>query len=122
MDFKDENLQFFFRYEFNEGVSQADKDLTLAILDRLNGYFVDTGSYPKVNMQLVFTRTENGWFAYETFPDAAAYCKHAENTMACPFIGELFATQAHWKEVEGRLCGLSNELAKAPMLAEYYPT
>jgi len=48
--------------------------------------------------------------------------KHSENTMSCPFINDVFASQAHWKEVEGRLCGLESEMKKAPILDEYYPT
>ena len=65
-------------------------------------------------MTLAFLRTDDGWEAWEVFPDANAYIKHSENVMKCPFISEVFASQQYWDEVDGIICGLEAEIAKAP--------
>jgi len=73
-------------------------------------------------LNLAFVRTADGWEGYETFVDAAAYEKHSENTMAYPNIGRVFEAAALYDETESWICGREDEIAKAPKIAEYYPT
>jgi len=116
-----ENLQFYFRYEFKEGVDQETKEKVFACFTKLNDYFIAKGSWGPILLQLDFTRMENGWDANEIFQDGSVYAEHVKRFMESPYFGELMGYQEHFEEKEAWLKGLESEFAKAPQVAEFYP-
>lgn len=109
----------YFKYKYNAG---ADQDAIVALWDSMHAYYTQLGTLGPVLANLTFAHTADGWEAWEAFPNADAYEQHAKNTMAYPKIGDVFAMQSQWTEVEGLICGPEAEIAKSPSIKEYYPT
>ena len=70
---------------------------------------------------MFYVALEDGWEGHEVFPDAAAYETHGDNTMACPFVNEMFESSAFWKEVDAWIAGPEAEIAKSSKIMEYHP-
>jgi len=120
--FSAKNITMYFRYKFKETTTQEQKDAIYKEWLELNAYFKKIGAFGPILLNLAFVRTADGWEGHETFVDAAAYEKHSDNTMAYPNIGRVFEAVALYDEVESWICGREDEIAKAPKIAEYYPT
>lgn len=117
------NIRMYFKYKFKAGTPKEKQEEIYALWDKTNDYFKNTcKAHPKTIMELAFLKTDDGWEAWETFPDAAAYERHADNTMKCPFMGEMMAGMEHWEEVDSWIMGPEDEIAKSPKIAEFYPT
>lgn len=112
----------YFKYKFKETTTQENKLAIYKEWELLTAYFKSIGAFGPVLVNLAFVRTEDGWEGYETFVDAAAYEKHGENTMAYPNINRVFGATEHYDEVDAWICGREDEIAKAPKIAEFYPT
>lgn len=112
-------IKMWFKYKYTEG---ADREKITDLWTRMIAHFKKIGSFGPVLAKFSFLHTEDGWEAWELFPSAAAYEKHAKNTMACPFITEVFEMQSQWTEVDAVICGPEDEIAKAPSIAAFYPS
>jgi hypothetical protein len=112
-------LCLWFKYKFNEG---ADKDKLYAIWNKMIEYYrKDAKEFGSVMMNFAWAYTDDGWEAWETFPNAEAFEKHCANTMNCPLIGDVFASQSMFTEVAHKIQGPESEINKAPSMKEYYP-
>ena len=112
-------LVFDFCYTYNEG----RKDECNALLTRCIEYNKETKMFGDVLYSYSFKETEDGsgYMAQEVFPNAECCEKYFRNFENCPFMEELMTLAQMATVTKSEICGIKEEVEKAPTIAMYYP-
>ena len=110
----------WFKYKFKPETTEAQKKEFYQVGEKLYKY-LKQGGFRRELMTNTLLRTDDGCEWRAVFPDAKAHEKYVEICMKWPHLNEFMVTMNYRDEVDGFICGLEDEIAKAPGIAQWHP-